>query len=348
VEACDWTSGFFPGALWYLYEGTGYPEFMAMARRYTQLLEAQACNRSTHDIGFMVFCSHGNGYRLTREPFFRDVALKAAETLATRFDSRVGCIKSWDEHRWEYSVIIDNMMNLELLFWASEETGQASFRNIAMSHADRTLAEHFRADGSCFHVVGYNPKDGSVVDRATHQGYSDASAWARGQAWALYGYTMCYRFTQEQRYLDVAVRTAEYLLGHPRMPEDLIPYWDFDDPSIPSAPRDASAGAIIASGLLELSSYVPLEASQRYKAAAHAMLRSLSSPAYLSEAGGNEGFLLAHSVGSMPFSSEVDVPLIYADYYFLEALLREARSGFDLEREDSPSAQEGATMICIG
>jgi rhamnogalacturonyl hydrolase YesR len=321
VTAADWTSGFFPGSLWLLYEATGEAHWRAAAEAYTALLAPQQHNRGTHDIGFMMHCSFGNGWRLEPRPEYRDVLINAARALASRFHPVVGCIRSWDEHRWEFPVIIDNMMNLELLFWAARETGERRFAEIAVHHADRTLEAHFRADGSCCHVVGFDPHSGAALEQATHQGYSAESAWARGQAWAVYGYTLCYRFTRDAKYREVAERSAQFMLDRARLPADLVPYWDYNDPRIPEAPRDASAAAVLASGLLELSQYSVLS-SPKFRRAAGSIVTALSAPPYLSAPGENGGFILGHCVGSVPHQSEIDVPLVYADYYFLEALLR--------------------------
>jgi unsaturated chondroitin disaccharide hydrolase len=322
VASKDWTSGFFPGSLWYLYEATGDTNWCAAAVRYTALLEQEQNNNRTHDVGFILNCSYGNGYRLTRDPHYREVLIQGARTLGTRFKPEVGLIRSWDRGPWQYPVIIDNMMNLELLTWSAREANEPRLRDIAIQHADKTLKNHFRPDASTWHVVDYNPTNGAVVKKQTHQGAADDSSWARGQAWALYGYTMMYRETRRPEYLAQAGKTACFLMNHPRLPEDKVPYWDFDAPDIPNAPRDTSAAAIMASALIELSEYVEPEPGRQFLQLARQQLRSLSSPAYLATPGENGGFLLRHCVGNLPKNSEVDVPLNYADYYFLEALLR--------------------------
>jgi hypothetical protein len=323
----DWTSGFFPGSLWYLYEATGDAKWRASAEKFTALLESQKDNKGTHDVGFILYCSFGNGLRLTKNPAYRDVLLQGAKSLETRFSPVVGTIKSWDwSKEWSYPVIIDNMMNLELLMWAGDH-GDAHARAIAIKHADTTLKNHFRPDGSTFHVVNYDANTGAVLKQQTHQGAADDSSWARGQGWALYGYTLMYRETKDGRYLAQAQKTAEFIMNHPRLPADKIPYWDFDAPDIPKAARDASAGALICSALYELSGYVEAKAGAKYAAFAEAQLRSLASPQYLAAVGDNGGFLIKHCTGNAPKNSEVDVPLNYGDYYFLEALLRaKARS----------------------
>ena len=322
VRSKDWCSGFFPGCLWYIYEQTNHDKWKKLAEKYTSKIADQQWNGGTHDMGFKMYCSYGNGYRLTKDAGYRDILIQSAKTLITRFNPKVGCIRSWDHNadKWDFPVIIDNMMNLELLYWASKETGDPTYANIANSHAETTMAHHFREDNSSYHVIDFNPETGEVENRHTHQGYSHQSAWSRGQAWGLYGYTMAYRETRNKAFLDQAIRIASYLLDHPNMPADLVPYWDFDAPAIPDEPRDVSAAAIMASALLELKDFVP-DHEKLYREKAMTILNNLSKT-YLSEPGSNYGFLLDHSTGSKAHESEVDVPLIYADYYYLEALTR--------------------------
>jgi lysophospholipase L1-like esterase len=322
VAPRDWTSGFFPGSLWYLFEYTGDAKWRAAAQDYTARLESIKTYGGSHDVGFMLNCSFGQGYRLTHDTHYRDVLIQGARTLSTRFKPEVGLIRSWDHGSWKYPVIIDNMMNLELLTWAARESGETRLRDIAVRHADNTIKNHYRPDVSTWHVVEYNPTNGAVVKKQTHQGAADDSVWARGQAWGLYGYTMMFRETRKPEYLEQAEKVARFLMNHPRMPTDKVPYWDFDAPGIPNAPRDASAAAIMASALIELSDYTRPELGQQCLQFARQQLISLASPAYLAKLGENGGFLLMHCVGNMPKNSEVDVPLNYADYYFLEALLR--------------------------
>lgn len=322
VSSGDWTSGFFPGSLWYLFEATGERKWRDAAAHYTALLEPEQWNRSTHDLGFMLYCSYGNGLRLTGEPAYRAVLLNGAESLSSRFNPQVGAIRSWDFKPYTFPVIIDNMMNLELLFWAAREQPLPRFRDIAVTHADTTLREHFRADGSSFHVIDYEPDSGAVRKRLTNQGAADASAWARGQAWALYGYTLMFRETRDSRYLRQAQTIADFVMNHPRLPADKVPYWDFDAPGIPAAPRDSSSAAIICSAMYELAGYVGPAERTRYVAFAAEQLRSLASPEYFAAVGTNGGFLLKHATGNIPQRSEIDSAICYADYYFLEALLR--------------------------
>jgi unsaturated chondroitin disaccharide hydrolase len=323
VPTRDWTSGFFPGSLWYLFEATGEAKWRAAAEKFTALMAPEQHNQRTHDVGFMLNCSYGNGLRLTGNETYRAALRTGAASLITRFNANVGCLQSWDKrNQWEFPVIIDNMMNLELLLWAARDTQQDKFRQIAIRHADTTLRNHFRADHSSFHVVDYDPATGAVRSRVTHQGAADDSAWARGQAWGLYGYVVMFRDTRDARYLEQAKKIAAFILNHPRLPADKVPYWDFDAPGIPNVPRDSAAAAIVCSALLELRGYVEPALAQEYSAFAETLLRRLASPAYLAQPGQNGGFLLRHATGHHPKNSEVDVPLNYADYYFLEALLR--------------------------
>ena len=317
-----WCSGFYPGTLFYLYEATGNKELCAEGERMLKLLEPEQYNVSTHDIGFMMYCSYGNADRIVPKSGYKDIMVNSARSLISRFSPVVGCIKSHNRKPNDYVVIIDNMMNLELLFWAAEATGDNTFHDIAVKHADTTLKNHFRADNSLYHGINYDPKTGGIQNYQGGQGVSEQSAWARGQAWGLYGYTMMYRFTKDPKYLDQAVKIAEFVLNHPNMPKDLIPYWDYNAPGIPNELRDASAAAINCAGLLELSQYLPEKQRDKYFKAAEKILQVLSSPEYTAEVGTNGGFILKHSVGNMPAGTEVDAPLTYADYYYVEALCR--------------------------
>jgi hypothetical protein len=331
-NAEDWTSGFFPGSLWYLYEFTQEPKWLTAASNYTARLERIKDFRGHHDVGFMLYCSYGNGLRLTHNPSYRDVLLQGANSLATRYRPEVGLIRSWDFGKWKYPVIVDNMMNLELLMWAAKNGGEARLRDIAVAHADKTLQNHFRPDFSSYHLVDYNPTNGAVRHRQTVQGAADNSAWARGQAWGLYGFTLMARETGRADYLAQATNIANFILNHPRLPADKIPYWDFDAPGIPNAPRDASAAAVMSSALIELSSLVSAEAGRPYLMLARQQLLSLSSTQYRARPGEDGDFILRHSVGHIPEKHEIDVPLNYADYYFLEGLLRyRAKVGGDLD-----------------
>ncbi len=318
-----WTSGFFPGSLWNLYEYSKDDKFKDAAMQITSRIEKEKNNTGTHDLGFMLYCSFGNGFRLTVDQSYKDVMLTGARSLSTRFRPNIGCIQSWGSRKgWQCPVIIDNMMNLEFLMWAFNQTGDSSFYKIAVIHSDTTIKNHFRPDFSTWHVVSYDTITGKVEAKQTAQGAADGSAWSRGQVWGLYGYTVMYRETGLQRYLDQAVHIADFLISHPNMPEDKIPYWDFNAPGIPDTNRDASAGAIMASALIELSGFVTQEKKDQYLTVAEKQIRSLASSAYMAKEGENGNFILMHSVGSLPAKSEVDVPLTYADYYFIEALMR--------------------------
>lgn len=317
-DVYDWTSGFFPGSLWLAYELTGDERLLADAVDYTNKMLPATFYTGTHDLGFMVGCSYGNALRISPNDSLNTVIIRTADNLASRFNPEIGAIRSWDFGPWNFPVIIDNMMNLELLFQASKLTGDNKYKDIAIRHADKTMACHFRPDMTSYHVVSYNP-DGSIETRQTFQGRSDESAWARGQAWGVYGYTVCYRETGDEKYLEFAQKIADMMISRVKT-EDHIPLWDYDAPNLPTTPRDASAAAVTSSALFELCGYLP--DGQKYFDYAESILRSLSSPEYLAEPGTNCGFILKHSTGSLAHGSEIDVPLNYADYYYLESLKR--------------------------
>jgi len=328
VQIEDWTSGFFPGTMWYMYNLTNDEKWKRLGIKYTENLDSAKYLTSHHDIGFIIGASYGNAYKVTHNAAYKEVIIEAAKSLATRFRPTPGVIQSWDEDRgwqgtrgWMCPVIIDNMMNLELLFEASKLSGDTSFFNMAVSHANVTLENHFRKDYSCYHVVDYDKVKGGVRGKYTAQGYADESAWARGQAWALYGFAVCYRETKDKKYLDFAGNIYKFIFTNKNMPNDLVPYWDFDAPYIPNEPRDVSAAAVMASALYELSTFGKPE----YKETADKIIASLSSDKYRAILGTNGNFLLMHSVGSIPHVQEIDVPLNYADYYFLEALTRKKK-----------------------
>jgi len=319
-----WCSGFFPGSLWYLYENSKNPEILKYAKLYTDRVEREKYTTDNHDVGFMLYCSFGNGLRLTGDEHYKEVLLTGAKSLATRFRPNVGLIRSWDwnKDKWQYPVIIDNIMNLELMLWAANNSGDSTFKEIAISHANKTMEYHFRPDYSSYHVVSYDTITGLPHMKQTHQGYSDESSWSRGQAWGLYGYTYLYRETKDNKYLEQAKNIANFIIHHPRMPKDYIPYWDFDALDIPDTSRDASAACIIASALIELSDFVDTDLSKEYMTVVDMQIRTLASPEYTANPGENGCFILKNSTGGYPFKSEVDVPLTYADYYYLEALMR--------------------------
>lgn len=337
----DWTEGFFPGALWYIYENNKQEVWKQRALKWTLPMEKLQFLTSHHDIGFLMFCSYGNAYKHTKDEKYKEILIQSAKSLCTRFSEQTGTIKSWNYreswdgiHKWFYPVIIDNMMNLELLYFASEVTGDKYYANVATKHAETTIRDFFRDDYSSYHVVNYDPKTGEVLFKGTCQGFADNSTWARGQAWAIYGFTMTYRFTKDEKFLKLAQNLADYWIDNPYLPKDHIPYWDFNatQKDFPPAdwvkkrenpypvPRDASAAAITCSALFELSEFS--EDGERYYSAAVKTLNSLMSAKYLAKKGTNGNFILKHSVGSIPHGAEIDVPLVYADYYLLEAMIR--------------------------
>ncbi len=320
----DWTEGFFPGSLWYLYRYSDDKKWMELADSFQTHFETHKLNTTNHDLGFVFNCSYGNGYELTKKDKYKQVLITAANSLVSRFDEKTGCIKSWDTHLgwqakrgWEYPVIIDNMMNLELLFKVSELTNDPKYKKIAIAHADTTLKNHFRSDYSSYHVIDYDPETGKVRKRQTAQGFSDESAWARGQAWGLYGYTVCFRYTKDKKYLNQANKIANFIIDNAKKTNSYIPYWDYNVNNI-HAPKDVSAATITVSALIELDGYT----NNSYKEFIDHFLIDLSSEKNLAKVGTNKNFLLKHSVGSIPHDNEIDVPLNYADYYYIEALWR--------------------------
>ena len=327
VPVTDWTSGFYPGILWYMFEYTGDTAWKAKAGNFTGSMEPLAFRSATdHDLGFQMYCSYGNGYRLTGDSGYKRILLSAADTLATLFNPKVGTILSWPgkgiQMEWPHNTIIDNMMNLELLFWAAKNGGGKKLYDIALKHAETTMNNHFRPDFSSYHIIIYDTSTGKKIKGVTYQGYKDNSMWARGQAWAIYGFTLCYRESRKPEFLDFAQKVAYVYLN--RLTDDLVPYWDFNAPGIPDAPRDASAAAITASALLELSTMVPDKSlALSYRTKAEQMLTILSSEKYQSREA-NKAFLL-HSTGNEPKGTEIDASIIYADYYYMEALLRAKR-----------------------
>ncbi len=341
VNPYDWTSGFYGGSLWYMYELTKDSKWKDKAVAYTEILDTIQWYSGNHDVGFMINCSYGNGYRLGAKEHYKEVLINAAESLSKRFNSNVGLIKSWNYREawdgvteWFYPVIIDNMMNLELLFEASAFSGNDKYRDIAVIHADNTMRDHYRSDFSSYHVVDYDTIMGHVLDKATCQGFADNSSWARGQAWGLYGYVITYRATKDKKYLDFAINIADYMMNHPSIPEDNIPYWDYHidvdgyvaewdyQEGVDYFYRDVSAATITASALIELATYVQQDASDQYVNYAREIITNVSTPNYMATNDEDNFFLLKHSVGSMPHGGSVDRPANYADYYFLEALVR--------------------------
>ena len=327
----DWTSGFWPGTLWYAYAYARDNNIKDAAAAYTNALTLVLDQKAhDHDLGFMFYTSAGNAYRLTKDPVYKQTILRASDSLALLFNPKVGTILSWprmiSRMGWPHNTIMDNMINLEMLFWASKNGGDKNLYKIAEKHAETTMKNHFRPDWTSYHVAVYDDKTGKFMKGVTHQGYSDSSMWARGQAWAIYGFTMSARETGRNDFLETARKTADVYIKN--LPADYVPYWDFNDPKIPDSPKDASAAAIVASALLELSTLVKdTKVAQHYRAAAEKMLESLASSAYKS-AEVNHAFLM-HSTGHHPNGTEIDVSINYADYYYIEALtrLKNLRSG---------------------
>lgn len=330
----DWTSGFWPGILWYLYEYTGDTKWKDRADKYSRYLTPLSMRTATdHDLGFQIYCSFGNGYRLTHNKEYKNIFVRTSDTLAKLYNPKVGTILSWpgmrEKMNWPHNTIIDNMINLEMLFEASKNGGSRSLYDMAVRHAEVTMENQFRTDNSVYHVVVYDTVSGKKIKAVTHQGYADESMWSRGQGWAIYGYTMVYRETKDPKFLDFAHKVTKVYLD--RLPKDLIPYWDFDVPNISKEPRDASAAALAASGLIELSTYTKdKELARTYQQKAEEMLKELSTQRYLS--GNKNNAFLLHSTGHYPNKSEIDYSIIYADYYYIEALIRlkKLRAGKDL------------------
>ncbi len=323
ITSKDWTSGFFPGSLWYLHSLTDSLPYKEKAAQWTDFIENEKFNNQTHDIGFMIYSSFGKGYEISNDKRYKDIILQTAKTLSTRYNSKVGAIRSWDWNKdiWEYPVIIDNMMNLELLFEATKLSKDSTYYKIADSHAKKTLEHHFRENHSTYHVVVYDTVNGKPLQKVTHQGISDQSSWTRGQAWAIYGFTMSYRYTKNESYLNQAENTFDFYFNHKNLPTDGIPYWDFDDPEIPNAPKDVSAAVIIASACFELFNTTQ---NKMYKDYADKVLKTLQSNTYLLSKDNNAPFILKHSTGNKPKNDEIEVAINYGDYYFLEALYRQS------------------------
>ena len=340
-----WTSGFFPGSLWYISDFLNDKSLQDSALVYTRYMEPIKTFTDNHDIGFMMYCSYGNANRIAPKPEYDNILIESAKSLCTRFRPKAGIIQSWnkwnswnDDQIFDCPVIIDNMMNLELLFHASKVTGDDTYKNVAISHAETTMQHQIRKDYSHYHIMTYDLGTGAPIKGETSQGYADNSCWARGQSWGIYGFTMCYRETGDKRFLKTAQGMADYYLDHENLPADKVAYWDFNageegyTPGIrskasitPVLYRDASAAACTASALLELSMYVKGAKSKKYLEGAKKILHSLGSPTYRAKLGENANFILMHSTGAIPHSGdmgETDMPLNYADYYFLEALYR--------------------------
>ena len=321
VKSKDWTSGFFSGNLWQIYALTGDVRYKDKAILWNAFIEKEKFNNTTHDMGFKVFCSFGKGLKVQDNLNYKKIILRSAQTLVTRFNTKIGAIRSWDHNKefFDFPVIIDNMLNLELLFEASKISGNNTFKNIAIQHANTTLKNHFRKDNSCYHVIDYDSITGKVKNKLTHQGFNNESSWARGQSWAVYGFTMAYRYTKNKEYLKQAEATAKYYINYKTLPKDGISFWDFNDTSIPNAPRDVSSATVMASALIELYSFTK---NQVYLEYSNKILNTLSSDKYLLNDSVKGPFILDHSTGNWPKKDEIDQPIVYADYYFLEAIIR--------------------------
>ena len=323
----DWCSGFWSGILWMDYQNTKDEAVKKTAEGYTESLKGIAyrpCHN--HDIGFLMFCSYGKGYEVNHSPEYKKIILASADSLATLFNPIVGTILSWprmvEREHWPHNTIIDNMMNLDLMFWASKNGGNKLLYDLAVTHAKTTMKNHFRPDGSCYHVAVYDTINGDLIKGVTHQGYADNSMWARGQAWAIYGYTMVYRYTKNKMFLDFAQKVTDiYIKRLKETSDDMIPLWDMDDPrGVKLAPKDVSAACIVADALLELQQYVDKEKCDEYSLFALQSLAQLSTDKY--QSGKKNVAFLMHSTGHHPAKSEIDASIIYADYYYMEALVK--------------------------
>ena len=319
----NWTSGFWAGLLWYDYEVSGDERIKEKAVLYTDALK-QLAEKPVydHDLGFLTYCANGNAYQMTGEQKYKNMIIRCADSLAILFNPRVGTILSWPREvkprKWPHNTIMDNMINLEMLFRGAQLSGDKRLYNIAVSHADVTMKNQFRKDYTSYHVAVYDTIDGHFIKGVTHQGYGDNTMWARGQSWAIYGFCMVYRETKDPKYLNFVQHVADVYIK--RLPKDLIPYWDFDDPKIPNAPKDVSAACITASALIELSTSLSGEKGKYYLTVAKEILKNLSTQKYLS--GKCNSAMLMHSTGNLPAGSEIDASIIYADYYYMEALMR--------------------------
>lgn len=319
--ANGWISGFLPGELWLDYQLTGDSWWRTRATARQASLGSLHLSSAETDLGFRYFSSYARGYRLTGDKRLRTVALRAAKYQAARYGPSVGLVRSRNTAS-DYHVIMDDMMNLQILWWGARNGGSKYWRSVAHQHALNTARDFIRPDGSTYHLVIYDPATGAVKQKTTSQGYSADSMWSRGQAWAIHGFATAYRETGDPVLLDAARRVSDRFLAD--VPPDMVPYWDFRAPNIPDEPRDSAAAAIAASGLIDLATTDPsAENRLRYGDAAKAILASLGSPAYLSVGSGDPA-VLRH--GTMSYwGGTADVGQSFGDYFFLEAMLRSRR-----------------------
>jgi unsaturated chondroitin disaccharide hydrolase len=325
VGADDWTAGFYAATLWRTYERTHDPAWRQRAETWQAGLARQTSQDST-DLGFKLFDTYGVGYQLTGDESYKRVVLAAADTVAHRYNSKVGMFRVWDKanDQTRFRVNIDALMNQELMFWAGQNGGNPQYADMAKHHALRALQDLVRPDGGTWMVASYDQKTGALLGHSTKQGYATESTWSRGQAWAVYGFTTAYRYTKDPRFLDGARRTADYFVR--RLPPDRVPYWDFDVPNKATAPRDTSASAVVASALVELSGYETDPAAKQHDTdTARDILTALSSPTYAPR---NQTFaaMLQHGTQHYP-AGWADTGIMFGDYYFVEALGRYEKAG---------------------
>lgn len=323
----DWTSGFYPGCLWYAYELSGNEKFEKWARQWTASIEHEKFNMETHDLGFRFMCTFANGLRLgnnSEYDDYKDIILTAASSLSKRYNRKIKCLSSnWDmlEIENSFPVVIDIMANLNILFWAAENGGTKYYKDYALNHARKTYRDFVRSDGGTYHIVRYNKENAEIINKGTLQGDGDETTWSRGHAWMVYGLVETYAYTGEKDILNMAIKMSDYFIEH--LPDDQVSIWDFQSEI---DYRDVSASSIVTSALFRLANQVEgKDLKEKYSAQAAGMLTSLCKPPYFIE-NINSNCILDHSVQYLPINSNVDVPAIFADYYFLEALVRYKKS----------------------
>lgn len=317
-----WTSGFWPGLLWLMYDVSGKEAFKNAAWDWDAKLERCFSEHPIslhHDVGFQFLPTAVIKYELTGDKEGLRIGLKAANYLAGRFNVEGGFIRAWEGDKAIGWAIVDCMMNIPLLFWASRTTGDPRYKQIAMRHADTFLKYAIRDDGSVAHILSFDPETGEFIEQLGGQGLSATSSWSRGNAWALHGLAVAYRCTGELRYLNAAKRVSHYFIAS--LPDDHVPHWDFRAHPIEAEERDTSAGSIAASGLLELAALVPEDERRIYAGAAERMLLSLAER-YATWDRPEHGAILVEGTGNKPAGSNINVSLIYGDYYFAEAFAK--------------------------